>query len=117
MDSFPQPDEVTIAKRAALAKWLTAIAYFGVTFISAWWLSGYLARVGDTQNIPNAMWLFFGPVIALAMVHGIAIYIVASAVVLPLLLASVGSSTVWRSIYLCGAASVWVAIGYWMYGG
>ena len=110
----------TLPERASairIAKWVTAIGYLVFSFAGAWWFGGYLGKVGGTGNVPDVMYLAFGPVIALAHAHGVFIYLVTTAVVLPLIVAAAGQDGWKRVLFIFSALVVWVAIGHSMYAG
>jgi hypothetical protein len=99
------------------ARWYMGLAYFAVSAIAAGLLARYLEKVGGVGGIPNAMYLAFGPFIALAQGHGLFIYIAATVSVLPLLVVATGRSGAPRAALIAVAIGIWLVIGRWMYAG
>ena len=91
-----------------------ALAYFIMSFASAWFFAGYLKTLGGWGHVPFVVSLFFGPVLALSDVHGIVIFIVTTVAILPLLFIAVSSEALRRWLSLGLAIFVWLGVGYWM---
>ena len=106
-----------LPKPARTAQWLTITSFFAANFFGAWWFGGYIGRVGGMNHVPEFLWLALGPMIALADVHGLAIFVVTTLIVLPLLVAAVSAVGVRRMLYLSGALIVWVTVGWWLHAG
>jgi len=103
--------------RAHSNRWWVVSVYFAVSLAGSWWFGHYLDKVGGAGGVPNAIFLAFGPIVALAQGHGLLIYLVTTAIVLPLLVASVGKNIVLRLLYVGAALFAWMAVGYWMHAG
>jgi hypothetical protein len=99
------------------ARWLAGVAYLAASAIALVFLPGYLERVGGPGNVPNAMYLAFGPFIALAHGHGLFIYLAATVCVLPLLVFATGRKGSIRVLLIAAAIAIWIVIGRWMYAG
>lgn len=99
------------------AQWLIALGYLAGSVASAIPLNGYLQRVGGTGEVPQAVYLAIGPLIALAQGHGLFIYLVTTACVLPLLLSAVAREGAARVALCVIAASIWLLVGSWMHAG
>src|SRR5262245_17341039 len=109
--AFPSMNSSDSVNTRSLIRWAIVIGYFVVTFVGASWFGGYISRVGGIGNVPDAIYLVFGPIIALSHGHGIPIYIFATVAVLPLLLVAVGLTIFPRLLFFAAAVVVWVAVG------
>jgi hypothetical protein len=93
---------------------LLVVAYFVCTGIGIYIAHIQLIEKMNLHEIPTYLYLSCGPMIAAANGHGAEIYVVVTAVILPLLTWAIGSDRLgkWTGITL--AISVWVGVGYWM---
>lgn len=91
-----------------------SIAYFILSIGGAWYFGDYLKSIGGWGHVPLSILLCCGPILALSQVHGIAIFILTTILVLPLLLYFTVARSKARWLGLMLAIVVWIGIGHWM---
>ncbi len=91
-----------------------AAAYFLATGIGIYLFNGYIVEKNGIENIPKALYVPFGPLIAAANGHGVEIYIATTFVVLPSLILAASPKVSNRWIGSVVAVVVWCWVGYWM---
>lgn len=98
-------------KKAAIA----VLAYAVVSAVAAMSLQRYLEALEGTDGIPAVVWILAGPLIALATVHGIPAYVVATLVCLPLWIGAVIMSGKLRALLAGMGCAFWVLVGWFLY--
>ena len=95
-------------------KLLLVLAYIVFSGIGIYLAHCYLIEKMTLRAIPIYLYLSCGPLIAAANGHGVEVYFVVTAFILPLLIWAIGSDLLakWTGIVL--ATMIWVGAGYWM---